>query len=189
MELVTIFLIALSLSFDSFAVSVGSGLSLCRKHLRFSDAFKIAFTLAIFQGIMPLLGWVLGLTVRNFIQQADHWIALILLCFLGIRMIIEGRKPIEEKKVKNPTNWKVLITMAIATSIDALAVGISFSFLYDKILIPVIIIGVTTFIVSLSGIYMGKKAGKSIAGKAEIIGGIILIGIGLKIFIEHIFNL
>ncbi len=189
MELLTLLLIALSLSFDSFAVSVGSGLSLCRKHLRFLDAFKIAFTLAVFQGLMPLIGWFLGLTVKDFIQQADHWIALFLLSFLGIRMILEGKKPIEEKKVKNPTNWKVLITMGIATSIDALAVGISFSFFYDSIIIPVIIIGLTTFFVSLSGIYMGKKAGKSIAGKAEIIGGIILILIGLKIFIEHIFNL
>lgn len=188
-EILTILLIAFSLSFDSFAVSVTSGLSLCRKHLKFSDAFKIAITLAVFQALMPLIGWLLGSTVKDFIQEADHWIALALLSFLGVRMIIEGTKPIGEKKIKNPTQWKVLITMAIATSIDALAVGISFAFLYESIVLPVIIIGIITFLVSLAGIYMGKNAGKKIASKAEILGGVILIAIGLKIFIEHIINL
>ncbi|MBP7506441.1 MAG: manganese efflux pump [Prolixibacteraceae bacterium] len=189
MEIFTIFLIAFSLSFDSFAVSVTSGLSLCRKHLKFSDAFKIAITLAVFQALMPLIGWLLGSTIKDLIQEADHWIALALLSFLGVRMIIEGTKPVGQKRIKNPTHWKVLITMAIATSIDALAVGISFAFLYSSIVLPVIIIGVITFLVSMSGIYMGKNAGKKIASKAEIIGGVILIAIGLKIFIEHIFNL
>jgi manganese efflux pump family protein len=184
--LVTLLLIAFSLSFDSFAVSVCSGLSLCRKHLHLADALKIAFTLAIFQGSMPVIGWFLGSTVKEQIQQADHWIAFGLLAFLGVRMILEGRVPVKEKKIKNPTSWRVLIPMSIATSIDAFAVGISFSFFYDHIFFPAILIGVVTFGVSLSGIYMGKKAGSRLAGKAEIVGGIILIIIGLKILIEHL---
>jgi manganese efflux pump family protein len=183
---ITLLLIAFSLSFDSFAVSVCSGLSLCRKHLHFSDALKISMTLAVFQGAMPVLGWYLGSTVKEYIQQADHWIAFVLLSFLGVRMILEGRVPVKEKKIKNPTSWRVLIPMSIATSIDALAVGISFSFFYENILFPALLIGLVTLGVSLTGIYMGKKAGSKLAGSAEIAGGIILIIIGLKIFIQHL---
>jgi manganese efflux pump family protein len=184
--LVTLLLIAFSLSFDSFAVSVCSGLSLCRKHLHFSDAFKIGITLALFQGMMPVIGWYLGSTVKEQIQQADHWIAFGLLAFLGVRMIVEGRVPVKEKKIKNPTHWRVLIPMSVATSIDAFAVGISFSFFYENILYPALLIGFVTFCVSISGIYMGKKVGSKLAGTAEIAGGIILIIIGLKILVQHL---
>lgn len=187
MGIIGLLLIAFSLSFDSFAVSVCSGLSLCRKHLKLTDALKISLTLAVFQAFMPVIGWFLGSAVKGYIEKADHWIAFGLLGFLGVKMIIEGRVPIKEKKIKNPTEWKVLIPMAIATSIDALAVGVSFTFFYSNIVFPAILIGVVTMGVSLSGIYMGKKAGIKIAGKAEIIGGITLIIIGLKILLEHLF--
>jgi len=186
MGIIALLLIAFSLSFDSFAVSVCSGLSLCRKHLHLSDALKISLTLAVFQALMPALGWFLGSTVKDYIQQADHWIAFGLLTFLGIRMIFEGRVPVKDKKIKNPTKWRVLIPMAIATSIDALAVGISFTFFYEKIVLPCLLIGLVTLGISLSGIYMGKNIGSKLAGKAEIAGGIILIAIGLKILIEHL---
>lgn len=187
MDIATILLIAISLSFDSFAASVCSGLSLCRKHLRFKQAFRIAGTMAIFQGGLPVLGWLLGATFKDVIVQADHWIAFGLLLFLGVRMIREGQIPIAQKKVKNPTHWKVLIPMSIATSIDAFAIGVGFSFFVESITMPAVYIGVVTFIVSIVGIYMGRKLGQSIAGKAEIIGGLILIGIGTKILIEHLF--
>jgi manganese efflux pump family protein len=187
MGIISLLLIAFSLSFDSFAVSVCSGLSLCRKHLTWTDALKISLTLAVFQGIMPALGWFLGSSVKEYIEQFDHWIAFILLSFLGVRMILEGRIPVQNKKIKNPTQWRVIIPMAIATSIDAFAVGISFTFFYKNILLPSLLIGVVTLGVSLSGIYMGRKAGVNIAGKAEIAGGIILILIGSKILIEHLF--
>ena len=186
MGIIALLLIAFSLSFDSFAVSVCSGLSLCRKHLHFSDAVKIALSLAVFQGLMPVLGWFLGSTVKEYIQNADHWIAFVLLSFLGVRMILEGRVPVKDKKIKNPTSWRVLIPMSIATSIDAFAVGISFSFFYENILFPALLIGIVTFGISLSGIYMGKKVGSKLAGSAEIAGGIILIIIGLKILIQHL---
>jgi len=187
MGIIGLLLIAFSLSFDSFAVSVCSGLSLCRKHLKWTDALKISLTLGVFQGTMPVLGWFLGLSVKGYIERADHWIAFGLLTFLGVKMILEGRVPVQEKKIKNPTQWRVLIPMAIATSIDAFAVGISFTFFYSSILFPAILIGLVTLGVSLSGIYMGKKAGVNLAGKAEIAGGVILILIGLKILIEHLF--
>lgn len=187
MNVLTILFIALSLSFDSFAVSVCSGLSMCRKHLKLRQALRIAFSLAIFQGGMPVLGWLLGGTFNDVIIQADHWIAFGLLVFLGVRMIYEGRIPVHKKKVKNPTHWKVLIPLSVATSIDAFAVGISFSFFLDSIILPAIYIGFVTFIVSITGIYMGRNLGKNIAGIAEISGGIILILIGTKILIEHLF--
>lgn len=188
MNFVTLFLIAVSLSFDSFAVSVCSGFSLCRKHLHLKDSLKIAFTLAVFQGSLTFLGWLLGSAFKQQMESADHWIAFGLLVFLGGRMIMEGRVPIQDRKVKNPTQWKVLIPMALATSIDAFAVGISFSFFWKNMWLPGALIGAVTFIVSMLGIYMGRNAGKRLATKAEILGGIILILIGVKILVEHSFE-
>lgn len=136
---------------------------------------------------MPLLGWLLGESFRDTMVAADHWIAFSLLGFLGIRMIREGRIPIHKRKVKNPAHWKVLIPLSLATSIDAFAVGVSFSFFADNIFFFIAIVGLVTFLVSISGIYMGRKIGKKMAGLAEIIGGITLILIGTKILIEHLF--
>lgn len=189
MNFITLLLIAVSLSFDSFAVSVCSGLSLCRKHLHLIDTLKIAFTLAVFQGSLTFLGWLLGSAFKQLIESADHWIAFGLLLFLGGRMIMEGRVPIKDRKVKNPTQWRVLIPMALATSIDAFAVGISFSFFWKNMWIPGILIAAVTFIVSITGIYMGRNAGKRLATKAEILGGIILILIGVKILLEHSYGI
>ena len=160
---------------------------MCRKHLKVTDALKIAFSLALFQGTMPVIGWLIGDTFKEMIMQADHWFAFGLLLFLGIRMIYEGRIPPQKKKIKNPTRWRVLVGMSVATSIDALAIGIGFSFFVEQILFPAVLIGTVTFVVSLSGIYMGRKLGTRLAGIAEIAGGIILILIGTKILIEHLF--
>lgn len=187
MSFFTILLIAISLSFDSFAVSVCSGLSVCRNHFKVQDALKIALSLALFQGVMPLLGWFIGAQFNEAIVSVDHWIAFVLLGFLGVRMIYEGRIPINKKKIKNPTHWKVLLTMSLATSIDAFAVGISFSFFLNHIWYTALLIGVVTFGISLTGIYMGRKLGKKLAGTAEIVGGGILILIGIKILVEHLF--
>lgn len=189
MGLLTIILIAISLSFDSFAVSVSGGLTMCRKSLKVTQSLKIAFSLAFFQAIMPLLGFYLGESFDGGLVAVDHWIAFVLLAFLGIRMIREGRIPINKRKIKNPSHWKVLIPMSLATSIDAFAVGISFSFFVDSIYLFVAIVGLVTFLVSMTGLYMGRKIGKKMAGLAEIFGGIILILIGTKILIEHLFIL
>lgn len=187
MDFITTLLIAFSLSFDSFAAAVCSGLSLCHKSIKINQSIKIAFSLSFFQALFTLLGWLLGIEFKDIVIHADHWIAFSLLVILGFRMIREGTIPINKRKIKNPTSLKVLIPMSIATSIDAFAIGIGFSFFMDKILTPVILIGSVTFIVATSGIYMGRKLGKKLAGIAEITGGIILIIIGIKILIEHLY--
>lgn len=183
MDYIIIFLVAVGLCFDTFAVSISSGIA--KQEIVFKDALKIALTLAFFQSAMPLAGWSLGEQVKQYISEFDHWIAFGILVVLGIKMILESFKNEDEKEF-NPLNPWILISMAIATSLDALAVGISFSMISIPILISVLIIGFVTFIASMLGILFGKKTGKSFGKKIEIAGGIILIAIGTKILIEHI---
>jgi manganese efflux pump family protein len=182
MDIITIILIAIGLSMDSLAVSIASGVSI--KCFKIKDILKIAFFLAIFQGIMPLVGWFAGVGFKQYITEIDHWIAFGLLSYLGIKMIIDGFKSNQEKDC-NPLKFPVLIGLSIATSIDALAVGISFAFLNISILIPVLIIGITTFLFSFLGVLVGIRFGQKYNFRIEIIGGIILVGIGVKILLEH----
>jgi len=186
MEILTVILLAIGLSFDSFAVSVCSGLNL--PHIRFFQAAKIAFFLALFQGCMPLIGWLLGNSVKTLIEPVDHWIAFGLLSLIGGKMIIESFINSESREIKNPLHIRVIILLSLATSVDALAVGFSFATMIEKILLPVIIIGMVTFIASMLGILLGKKTGPTFNRYAEIIGGLILIIIGSKILIEHILH-
>lgn len=185
MEILTVFLLAIGLSFDSFAVSVCSGLNL--PHIRFIQAAKIATFLALFQAFMPLIGWLVGNSMKSLIEPVDHWIAFGLLSLIGGKMILESFMDSESREIKNPLDIKVILTLSIATSIDALAVGFSFATLLDQILIAVFIIGAVTFIASMLGILLGKKTGPKINRFAEITGGLILIFIGMKILIEHLF--
>jgi len=185
LEFITIFLIAIGLCFDSFAVSVSSGLMM--KHISFIDAMKISFSLAFFQGLMPLLGWLAGKRISSYLSNYDHWIAFGLLVVIGLRMIWESQKP-EENKTFNPLNIWFIIYMSIATSIDALIVGLSFAFLKTNIYVSIIIIGIVTFIAAMLGILFGKKAGVHFGKKMEILGGVILIIIALKILIEHLYS-
>jgi manganese efflux pump family protein len=185
MGIITILLIAFGLSFDTFAVSVSSGLILRR--INFLNAMKLAFILAVFQGLMPLLGWLIGSGVKKYMMSYDHWIAFILLTVLGAKMIFESFRGETDKKPINPMRFTVMISMAIATSIDALIVGLSFAFFELNIFLTVFIIGSVTFIVSMLGILFGKKAGAHLGQRMEIIGGLILFAIGLKILIGHLF--
>lgn len=184
MQLLTIFLIAIGLSFDTFAVSVSSGLIL--KKIDFFSATKIAVTLAVFQAAMPLIGWLAGSQIKDYAASVDHWIAFGILSLLGGKMIYESFKNAPEDRSFNPLNIKVMIGMAIATSIDALIVGFSFALLNYKILISVGIIGIVTYIVAMLGMLFGKKIGARMGRRMEILGGIILFLIGLKILIEHL---
>lgn len=184
MEIFTVILLAIGLSFDSFAVSVCSGLNL--PHIRFVQAAKIAIFLALFQAVMPLIGWLIGTSMKSMIEPVDHWIAFGLLSLIGGKMIIESFLSSEVREIKNPLHIKVILTLSLATSIDALAVGFSFAAFWEKILIAVFIIGAVTFIASMLGILLGKKTGPSFNKYAEILGGLILIVIGLKILIEHL---
>ena len=182
MDVFTIIFIAIGLSMDSLAVSVASGV--CLQRYKFAEAGKIAFVLALFQGVMPFLGWLAGLEFKNAFVQWDHWIAFTLLAFLGIRMIYEGLQK-DNRCCFNPLKPRTLLTMALGTSIDALAVGLSFGLLDFPIVWSMIIIGVTTFIFSLFGVYAGSKM-KFKKLKIEVVGGIILIMIGVKILLEHL---
>lgn len=174
--------IAVALAMDAFAVSIANGLTMCPLHVK--TAFISSLLFGLFQAGMPVLGWLLGYQFNEMIQPIDHWIAFGLLGFIGSKMIYEAFL-LEKEKAKALT-IKVLLVLAVATSIDAFAVGVTFAVLHTAIVIPVIIIGIITFILSYLGVWIGCTFGKNLSGKAEIIGGIILIGMGIKIVIEHV---
>lgn len=165
------------------AVAAANGAHHHKMH--FTKALRIAFFFGFFQFLMPLIGWIMGFGLEKFISTIDHWIAFILLAILGIKMIIESLKPVEERKI-DIHSLKILIFLSIATSIDALIVGITFALLPVNIWFATAIIGVTTFLLSLISIYIGKKCGETWGKKAEIIGGLILILIGSKILLSHV---
>jgi putative Mn2+ efflux pump MntP len=183
MDFVTIVAVALGLSFDTFAVSLSYGV--IQNRIRFWQAVRIAFVLAVFQAGLLVTGYFLGSFISDLIKAADHWVALILLSFLGIRMIIEGVKRTENDEIRDYTKTLTLLSVAIGTSIDAFAVGISFALLNIRIWYSGIIIGTVTFLASMIAIRIGKSAGYRLGNKVEIIGGLILIAIGVKIFLEH----
>ncbi len=192
MGIFELFLIAVGLSMDAFAVSIGNGLSMKKSEPK--AALAIAFSFGLFQALMPTLGYFLGTAFENVIRQFDHYIALIFLGFIGGKMIYDGIKELKAKKKgeEEEKGFKLtfgtLLIQAIATSIDALIVGVSFAALPNvNIWAAVTLIGITTFSISLVGVFFGKKFGQLLGSRAEIFGGIILVGIGLKVFIEHMF--
>ena len=187
MDFLTIFAVALGLSFDTFAVSLSYGV--IRNKIIFRHAVRIAFILSVFQAGLLIVGFFLGFFVSDIIKAADHWIALVLLSFLGIRMIYEGLVKGEEDPKRDYSQLPELITVAVGTSIDAFAVGISFAFLNIGVWLSGIIVGVVTFLASMTAIRIGKSAGKRLGQKVELVGGLILIAIGVKIFLEHTLGL
>jgi len=184
MDIIVIILIALGLSMDSFAVSVTNGLII--NNLNIKKMFAISFSLAIFQALMPLLGWFAGIKTAKYIDNYDHWIAFILLSVIGIKMIYEGMLKKGEEE-KNNLKLLTLLTQSFATSIDAFAAGISFAMLEMSIIFPVVIIGIITLAASMTGLNIGKYWGNKLGKTAEIAGGIVLLAIGTKILIEHLF--
>lgn len=170
---------------DAFAVSVSSGISI--QNVRVRDALLIAAAFGFFQCMMPIAGWALGFSVQSLVSMWDHWIAFGLLALIGGKMIYESFQLDTDSKPSDPRKLGVLLLLAIATSIDALATGLSFAFLNVTIITPSIIIGCVTFLISLVGVLIGKKIGHFFEKKIEIIGGLILIGIGLKILVQHLF--
>ena len=190
MSLFEILLLAVALAMDCFAVSIASGIIL--KQLRWSTFFTMAFFFGLFQGGMPLIGWALTNWASDYTSSWDHWIAFALLLFLGGKMIYEHFTCEDDEKSFTPTRLAVILTLAVATSIDALAVGISFACLglsnLRDILMPVIIIGAVSFIFSIIGNTLGATMGKKLRLNAELLGGILLIIIGCKILFEHLFD-
>ena len=184
MDFITIIAVALGLSFDTFAVSLSYGV--IQNRILFRQATRTAIILAVFQAGLLVIGYFLGSIISEEIKAADHWVALGLLTFLGVKMIIEGLKRNEEDEIKDYGKTLVIFTIAVGTSIDAFAVGISFALLNVRIWFSGIIIGAVTFLASMTAIRIGKSAGSRLGNKVEILGGLILISIGLKIFLEHI---
>jgi putative Mn2+ efflux pump MntP len=183
MDYFTILVIALGLSFDTFAVSLSYGV--IRNGILFRQASWIAIVLALFQGGLTIAGYFLGSIISDALKATDHWIALGLLSFLGIKMIVEGLKKTKDEETKDYSSTIVLLTIALGTSIDAFAVGISFAMLNVRIWEAGILISAITFLASMTAIRIGKSAGERLGNKVEIIGGLLLIAIGLKIFLEH----
>jgi putative Mn2+ efflux pump MntP len=187
MQLLTLFLLALGLSMDAFAVSVSNGL--CYQGLQKKHIFAMAGTFGFFQAFMPLVGYFLGQMFRNAIVAFDHWVAFGLLALIGGHMILEAVKEIRHPALSCKTefcSYKKIFIQGIATSIDALAVGVSLAIIPDtNIWWAAFIIGTTTFLCSLVGVKLGRKAGNFLKGRSEIAGGLILVGIGIKILVEH----
>lgn len=191
MDLLSILIIALGLSMDSFAVCIGRGM--CRQHFYAWRAFKIALVFGLFQGLMPLAGYALSIGFSEWIQQFDHWLAFIILVVLGIKMIYECLLPTKEDSCPDCScretvsiDWRKVITLAFATSIDAAATGLIFASYPGTILQAAGVIGVICFLFSFGGMFLGFRLGKKINFCLEAVGGIILIGIGLKILLEHL---
>ena len=184
MSFYSAFVIAIGLAMDAFAVSIASGVTI--KQMRLRQTLAIALSFGIFQGIMPILGWLAGLGFREYIAAYDHWLAFLLLAGVGAKMIYESFQLEEDDCDEFCMTGGRLLLLSIATSLDALAVGLSFSFLDITIFLPALMIGVVTFILSYAGVILGQKVGHLFEGKIEIVGGIILIGIGFKILLEHL---
>lgn len=183
MGILELILIAIGLGMDAFAVSICKGISMSK--MNWKKAIIIGLYFGIFQALMPVIGFTLGKTFENLVTSIDHWIAFGLLLIIGIKMIIDAFKE-DNISVNDSINWKVMVILAIATSIDALAVGITFAFLQVNLLLAVLIIGIITFILCVIGTKIGNNFGNKFENKAEILGGIVLILIGVKILLEHL---
>lgn len=182
MDLLTLFILAVGLSMDAFAVSVCKGLSM--QKMDWKNAWKAGAYFGGFQALMPLLGFFLGVNFRRQIESVDHWIAFVLLALIGINMVKESRE--KEEELDASFDVKTMLLLAVATSIDALAVGVTFAFLNVDIVPAVCMIGLITFCFSAAGIKIGNVFGARFQSKAELAGGVILILMGSKILLEHL---
>ena len=183
MGAIEILLISIGLAMDAFAVSVCKGLAM--KKMSWKKAIIIGLYFGIFQAVMPVIGYFLGTTFEKFITNVDHWVAFILLVGIGINMVKEAFDRESENRNDN-VDVKTMLVLSIATSIDALAIGITFACLKIHIVMPVITIGLITFIISVIGVKIGNRFGDKYEKKAEIMGGVILILLGIKILLEHL---
>jgi len=185
MDFPSLLVIAVSLSADCFAVALSSGIT--RQKLSFARLLRLPLVFGVFQSFMCVMGWLAGRTVVDFISDYAHWVAFGLLLFIGVRMIWHSLHEHEEDTVgKNLSSWLVLLVLALATSIDSLAVGLSFAFLDVNITVASITIGLTALVITLVGVLIGKRVGALFGERAETVGGVILIIIGLRILLEHL---
>ena len=183
MNHITIIGIAISLAMDAFAVSLVAGATI--KPITYRHVFRLAWHFGLFQFMMPIIGWAAGNTVIDYLEAFDHWIALILLTLIGGKMIWESFQPVKPFTRDITRGWS-LIGLSIATSIDALAIGLSLSVIQVKIWYPSVVIGSVSLLFSVAGVYIGQRTGHFLGKRFEMVGGIILIGIGLRILISHL---
>jgi len=183
-DAITIILIAVGLAMDAFAVSIANGMNILGSQRRRSALLTAVF-FGGFQMLMPIVGWLIGLSLQSIIMEVDHWIAFGLLAFIGVKMIYDGTKKETEQKTSS-LNLYTLLVLAVATSIDALMVGLSFAFLQTGILMPILVIGIVTFGLSFVGFYFGCRLGRFFGNRIKIVGGAVLILIGVRILLEHL---
>jgi len=182
MSFIAMLIIAVGLSVDSMAAGISTGV--CMKRISIFDGVKVAFVFAFFQGGLPILGWFAGNSFKDIIADYDHWVAFVLLLGIGAKMLYEGIGKNDDKGICS-NNFLLLVGIGLATSIDALIVGVGIGLLGHSIWLPAVVIGATTFLLSLSGIYFGHHVGHRINLRLEMIGGVVLIGLGIKILVEH----
>lgn len=185
MDFFSTILLSIGLSLDTFAVSVSCGIK--EKNIQFLEATRLAVFFAVFQATMPILGWLLGISVAHIVVSFDHWLAFGLLAIIGIKMIVDtwGREN-DQVSCLDIHDLKVVFTLSLATTIDAFVVGFTFAFLNTSLPVTIAMIGITTYIFAMLGMLFGKTMGQRLGSKVEMLGGVILIGIGLKILIEHL---
>ena len=184
-DFLSVLLIAFGLSADCFAVALSG--SIAMRTLSFLQVFRASIAFGVFQALMPVLGWLVGRTIAELISDYDHWLAFTLLTFIGSKMIWESfHSRNDRSKNTDVTKGFLLLTLSVATSIDALAVGLTFAFMKINIALASSTIGIVAFMVSTIGFLIGKKVGSLVGRRAETIGGVVLIGIGLRILLEHI---
>ncbi len=183
MSITSIFLMALSMAMDAFAVSLGSGVKIGPGP---RPVFRIAFHFGLFQALLPIIGWLFGNTIEPYVRGFDHWVAFGLLAFVGIRMIRSGWSKSEEENPKDPSRGWTMVMLSLAVSIDALAVGLSLGVLGVNIWTPALIIGLVTGILSLLGLRVGNEVGNRYGKPVEVLGGLVLIGIGVRILMSHL---
>lgn len=184
MNILVTFLVALGLSLDAFSAAVVCGFAKKKPQLRY--AFRVAFSFGLFQAIMPVIGWKAGGLLTEYISGVDHWIAFLLLSLIGLHMIYESTKSTHEKISFEISNFRTLLLLSVATSIDALTVGVGLAFVEIAIIRTALIIGMVTFVLSFIGYYIGNRIGITLGDKVKIVGGVILIAIGLRILVQHL---
>jgi putative Mn2+ efflux pump MntP len=183
LDFASVLLIALGLAMDAFAVALGVGTA--RKDIWFRPGFRLSFHFGLFQFLMPIIGWKIGETFVRFISTWDHWIAFGLLAYVGGKMVRESFEKGDRHNGSDPTRRWTLVMLAIATSIDALAVGLGLAMIRVQILYPSIVIGIVAAVMTALGLALGKRLGTRFGKRMELVGGLVLIGIGLRVLVQH----
>lgn len=184
MDTITLLAIAVGLAMDAFAVALGAGITL--DEITGRRTFRLGFHFGFFQFMMPVVGWLAGRSVHRWIAALDHWIAFALLGYVGTKMIVEALRPREERQFVDPTRGWTLVTLSVATSIDALAVGLSLALLGVNIWYPSLVIGLVAGGLTSVGMHLGKRVGRLWGRRAEVIGGLVLWGIAVRIMVGHV---